>query len=657
MTPTIFDLETDGLLDEVTTIHSVVIKENDHVWSAASNAPGAPGTALDEYRRSSEFASPGPFDRSGPRYTLCGVHDAVERLHRADCLVGHNIIGYDLPVLRKLRPKPRLGPHGLPKLQRQVGLGRQLVLDTILLGRLTTPAEKLLAEDSKLVASRKMPGYLAGAYSLEAYGYRLGDYKGDYKGGWEAWSPAMQAYCEQDVQVSAKLWAEQEKVLRSWGLDPFDPAPAPGKDAIRLEHEVAEIIHRQERTGFTFDKNAALTLYKDLSARRAALETQLQNAFPPEMIETPFIPKSNNSKLGYRKGELFTKRKLVSFNPSSRQQVAARLQKLGWKPKSFTATGIPEVNDDTLSDLFWPEAKLLAEYYMIEKRIGQLAEGKQAWLKSIKASTGRIHGRVTTNGAVTGRMTHQRPNMAQVPSGSAPYGKECRALFTAGPGLKLVGVDADALELRCLAHYMAKHDGGAYIKTILEGRKEDGTDMHSVNARALGCSRDTAKTWFYAFIYGAGDHKLGVTLGATKNPKRSGGEARARFLRELPAMGKLVKMVKQFAEANGYMPGLDGRRVFVRSGHAALNSLLQSAGAILMKRALVIADRDLTEAGLSYAFVGNIHDEWQIEAHPDHAEQVGRIAAEAIAKAGEFYGFRCPLKGNFDIGFTWANTH
>lgn len=299
---------------------------------------------------------------------------------------------------------------------------------------------------------------------------------------------------------------------------------------------------------------------------------------------------------------------------------------------------------------------------MVQKRLGQVAEGKEAWLKNVR--NGRLHGSVNTNGAVTGRMTHSRPNMAQVPSSRAPYGPECRELFIAGKGKKLVGCDADALELRDLAGYMAAFDGGEYIRTVLEGKKEDGTDMHTQNANALGCDRDTAKTWFYAFIYGAGDFKLGATLGAKGSKQavtNAGKVSRAKFLAALPALKNLTERVKKKAQAQGWIKGLDGRLLTIRSQHAALNTLLQSAGAIQMKRALVILDNELQTLGMvpgrHYEFVANIHDEWQLEVDEDKAELVGRTAANAIRMSGEYYNFRCPLAGNYDIGENWAATH
>lgn len=571
-------------------------------------------------------------------------------LETADVIAGHNIIGFDLPAIWKIHPE--WGPRF-----RAGGPG--IVRDTIVMARLVWPSERIRDMDfTRVGRGVQFPKQLIGRFSLEAFGYRLGEYKGDYKGGWDSWSAEMQDYCVQDVEVTHRLWDRLLKELAEWEIDPLDGNPPAGKDCVQLEHDVARIIHRQEQHGFAFDRKAALSLMGKIAARRTELTDELQRVFPPKVIETPFIPKSNNSKLGYRKGELFIKRRTEAFNPSSRRQVAARLQELGWKPDEFNTDGTPKVDDDILASLPYEPAKVLAEYFMVTKRLGAIGEGKEAWLRADRG--GRIHGRVETNGAVTGRMTHQRPNMAQVPGNAAPYGHECRALFTASPGRVLVGCDADALELRCLAHFMAAYDGGAYIQTVLAGKKEEGTDMHTLNAKALGCSRDVAKTWFYAFIYGAGDWKLGYTLTGKKGPRRRiaaiGAKARDDFLAALPAMARLVRAVKK-ASARGWLRGLDGRRVSVRSDHAALNTLLQSAGALLMKRGMVLLDEEMRRNRWVVEFSGCIHDEWQIDADPSCAEVLGSTAAQSITKAGEYYSFKCPLAGNYVIGRDWSQTH
>ena len=283
---------------------------------------------------------------------------------------------------------------------------------------------------------------------------------------------------------------------------------------------------------------------------------------------------------------------------------------------------------------------------MLQKRIAQI----ESWIDAV-ADDGRVHGRVITNGAVTGRMTHQSPNMAQVPNAGSPYGPECRQCFTVEEGNVLVGADASGLELRMLAHYMGDE---SYVKTVTEGSSKDGTDVHTVNQRAAGLStRDDAKTFIYAFLYGAGDAKIGSIIGGNA---RDGERLKSRFLKSTPALQRLRDKVAVYA-SKGYVPGLDGRKIWVRSEHAALNSLLQGAGAIVMKQALVILEGNLRKYNIPFKFVANVHDEWQIETSPEYATRVGVAAVAAIRQAGVVYNLRCPLDGEYKIGRNWKETH
>lgn len=580
----VFDIETDGLLEQVTKVHCIVAYDLDT-------------------------------ETMYPEATLA-------MLEEADELIGHNIITYDIPALQKIYPgfKPK---------------GK--ITDTLVLSRLLFPDIR----DRDFANIKRDPEYpknLIGSHGLRAWGYRLKELKEEYDGGWGIWTPEMQSYCEQDVRLNVKLY---EKLMSK------DPSP----DSVELEHSVAQIIWRQEQYGLAFDTAAARVLCGALVARRSDIECYLRDRFPPWVEREKFIPKKNNKVRGYVKGVPFFKEKTVEFNPNSRDHIAHQLtERYGWKPEEFTPEGKPKIDETVLASLTYPEAPYLAEHFMLVKRLGQLGEGKQAWISSER--DGRIHGRINTNGAVTGRMTHMSPNMAQVPSVRAPYGKECRSLFVSGPGKLLVGCDADALELRCLAGYMALYDGGAYIDTVLRGDKSAGTDMHSINARTLGCDRDTAKTWFYAFIYGAGNHKLGTILG---KGVQAGSKSRKRFLQSLPALERLVTAVQARVSGRGFLLGLDGRKLSVRSEHAALNTLLQSAGAILMKRALVIGAPSVYEVGGE--FVANVHDEVQCEVPEEHADYVGTKLVEAIRSAGEHYGFRCPLDAQYSVGRNWADTH
>lgn len=590
----VFDIETDGLeLEEITRIHTMTIYDY----------------TTDKYTR---------YDRED-------VVKGIRRLNEADEVIGHNIINFDNPVIKKLFPwyEPKR------------------VIDTLVWSRLVFP--DIADTDMSLVKRRILPSRLVGSHSLQAWGYRLGELKGDFHEttDWREWSQEMSDYCEQDVRVTKLLHDTLVKVGVS-------------QEALELEHRVAHIIKRQMDYGFMFNEEEGQRLYLRLLEDRERLKETLVGIFGSwyEPNGPPRVPKRDNLKRGIRKGCPYQNIKLVEFNPNSRVHIAKGLMgKYGWKPTVLTPGGQPQINEEILSKLPYPEAELLNEYLMIQKRISQLAEGHSAWLKMVRPD-GRIYGSVITNGAVTGRMTHNSPNLAQVPAVDVPYGKECRSLFTVPDDKVLVGADASGLELRCLAHYMARFDNGAYARELLEG------DIHTANQKAAGLpTRDNAKTFIYAFLYGAGDEKIGSIINGTK---ADGRRLKQKFLKATPAIAELKAQVEHVAKKRKYLIGLDGRHLKIRSLHSALNTLLQSAGAVIMKKALVILDDNLQQhltPGEDYEFVANIHDEWQIECKPEYAEFVGKSAVEAIKLAGIHFNFRCPLDGEYKIGKTWAETH
>lgn len=606
----VFDIETNGLLETVTKL-----------WCIC--------TIDSETEEAKDYS-----DTMLPWANYAGtLEDGLKALSAAPVLCGHNIIGYDIPALKKLYPD---FTHGK-------------LVDTLVWARLTWSDIK--QSDFARFAKGTLPGKLIGSHSLEAYGYRLGELKGDYgksENAWDQFTPEMLAYCSQDVRITLLLL---RKLV----------SKATSQEAVDLEHRVAEIIQRQILHGVLFDVEAAQQLYVHLIGKREELKAKLQGVFHPWWVpKKVFTPKRDNKKMGYRQGCSLTPIVLTEFNPSSRQHIAYHLKrKYGWEPTAFTDKGEPMVDEGVLSKLPYPEASTLSEYLMIEKRIGQLAEGDQAWLKNVNPQTGRIHGGVITNGAVTGRMTHNRPNLAQVPAVGAPYGEECRSLFIVPKGRSQVGADASGLELRNLAHYMGRYDGGAYAKVILEG------DIHSVNQAAAGLpTRAGAKRFIYAYLYGAGDATIGEIIGGTATEGR---KIKAKFLKKTPALKSLKEAIDAAVKSKGHLVGLDGRILPIRSSHSALNTLLQSAGAVVMKKALVILDDKLQAMGLKntshskthydYEFILNIHDEWQIECWPHLAETIGKAAVESIREAGEWYKFRCPLDGEYKIGINWKETH
>lgn len=623
----VFDIEANGLLLDVTQVHCLVVTDFKS------------GEAL-------RF-----------RDVKCGhvpaagtIADGLDLLDSADEIGGHGVLGYDCPALKKLKGWE-------PKAQ---------VRDSLVYSRLLFPdmKDRDFRQGSKK-RGKWIPRQMYGRHSLEAWGYRLGEHKGDFKGPWDVWGPEMEDYCVQDTITNLTLF---KFLLKRAAEDELSP------EAVEIEHAVARIISRQVQRGFKFDTQKAVKLYAELVGKRDKLVKELCRGYfrPFYTNEGEFTPKRDNAKAGYVAGVPLSKVKLTDFNPGSRMHIADRLTSLyGWKPKERTDDGRPKVDETVLNALPYPPVPLLVEYLTVEKRVGQLAEGKEALIKAER--DGVIHGSVNTNAAVTGRMTHAKPNVSQVPAVYSLYGKEFRSLFIARPGYVLVGCDAEGLELRDLAHYMARWDSGAYAETVVSGKKENKTDVHSVTQKALEFnSRDNAKTWMYAFLYGAGDYKLGTIVLIDMGPEAAkkyrtataisglGKRTRALIAKNLPALSKLVKAVKAKAREKGYLIGLDGRRLHVRSEHAALNTLLQSAGAVGMKKALIIADQELQKRyryGDDYEFVANIHDEWQVEARPKIAKEVGKVLAESIRLAGEHFKFRCPLSGDFRIGPDWSSTH
>lgn len=547
--------------------------------------------------------------KDGKMYTLeMPTKEMVEELFSDVTIhIGHNLINYDIPVVERLLKMSVKGQ----------------VVDTLVMSRLYNPQ-------------------LEGGHSLAAWGERLRFPKGDYHD-WTALTPEMVEYCQQDVRVTERLYQKLSDELA-----PF------GDDSITLEHQVQSAITRQIADGWLLDQRKAFDLVAQLKEKQNELEETVLHTFKPlPTFVKEIVPKYKKngelSSVGLKflgedwhiVGGPFSRIDWPEFNLGSRQQIGRYLRRFGWKPEKFTETGQPIVDEKVLeavTDI--PEAQLIAEYLTIQKRIAQV----QSWIDAVE-DDGRVHGQVNACGAVTGRMTHSVPNMAQVPAIGAVYGTECRSCWIVPEGRKLVGVDASGLELRMLAHYMGDPE---YTKEILEG------DIHTANQIAAGLpSRPQAKTFIYAFLYGAGDAKIGSVVGGTA---RDGQKLKQKFLENTPALAELRDKVSTAAQ-RGYLRGLDGRRLWIRSEHAALNTLLQSAGAIIMKKALAIFTEFAPQWGLDYKLVGSIHDEYQLEAAAAHADKVGYLMVESIKAAGIAFDMRCPLDGEYKIGENWAETH
>lgn len=583
MTPLIFDIESDGLLDSITKIHCIAVKP-------------VGGELL-------SFTDHPYHHKAG------GIIDALSLLEKSDMIVGHNIQGFDIPAIQKIFPQWKA-----PRYR-----------DTLIMSRLQRVHEMM-------------------KHGLGAWGTKLKFPKGDFgaETDWKEWSRAMHLYCEQDVRLNELVWLELAK----------DNFPA---EAIQLEHEFAKVLDWQMQMGVPFDEAKAQELFNEVNTEYVSLESELkaEHSFTNEEV---FIPKRDNRSKGYVAGVPFIKKKTVPFNPGSRQQVVRYFkEKYNWRPSDFTDKNNPKVSGEVFRDMTYPEASKFADYYDTKKLIGQLANGKVAWLKVVK--DGRIHGYINHNGAVTSRCTHSGPNLAQVPAVGGFKGEECRSLFMAPTGHSLVGCDASGLELRNLAHYMAPYDSGKYASIILEG------DIHTANQDAAGLpTRALAKRFIYAHNYGAGDKKLGAIIkpdSTEGEQKLVGRQARQTFMTRIPALSILLQQVKRAANSRGYLMGLDGRRLYVHSDHVALNVLLQGAGAVVMKKWWVEVWKKAKAEKLRAYPVLHIHDEGQsiCEDKDDQVQWLADTKEITLTEVGEHYGYRCRLDGESKIGRSWYDTH
>jgi DNA polymerase I len=543
------------------------------------------------------------------RYTPDNLHQFKIDASNYKEFIGHNIIGFDAPVIKKVL--------GVDLFQ----LGK--VTDTLILSRLFNPVRE-------------------GGHSLRAFGIKFGFNKLDFKD-FTKFSQEMLTYCVKDVQLTIKVY----NLLQKQGVN-FS------QQSIDLEHDVARIIEKQVSTGFLFDMEKAHLLLARLQEKVDVAQQKVRERFKPlptfkRLVRPKYKSDGSMSVVGLGclgegwvnvSGD-FSLIEMKEFNLGSRQQIGRWLQNFGWKPNKFTEHGQPIVDEKVLAEIKdIPEAELINEFLLLQKRIAMI----ESWIEAVE-DNGRVHGRVITIGAITSRMSHQSPNMAQVPAVYSPYGKECRELWTVPSGYKLVGVDASGLELRILSHYMNNKE---YINEVING------DIHSTNQALAGLeTRDTAKTFIYAFIYGAGNRKLGTICGRSESYGR---QIKERFLRGLPSLAKLRTRVDA-ATRKGFLKGLDQRCHIIRQKHSALNTLIQGAGAIVMKKALILLDKSIEDNNIDALPVANVHDEFQYQVKDNQAEQFGKLAVQSIVDAGNQLGLRCPLNGEYKIGNNWKETH
>lgn len=611
----IFDIESNNYLEHMDRIHCIVAQDYDtgRVYQFRPNE----------------------------------MKEALEFLASAKMIIGHNIISFDIPAIKKIYPDWEY--HGK-------------VFDTLIAARFAYPDIKeqdfakyrsiMNVPNGMRTDLQKLKMKTIGQHSLEAYGIRMGEHKGTFgkEVGFEEYSEDMMKYCVQDVNVNTKLY---DKLIHK-GLD---------LDVLDIEFEAHTICDAQKTFGFKFDREGALELHKTLEKRYEELQDDVKSKLGGIFI-IPLevkVPKRNVSykevlRGSYKAGCQYTKILIKEFNPTSRHDVTTRLmERFNWVPTAYGSDKKPTLDESVLKKMDLPIAKTLSEMLMIQKRLGQLATGQQAWLKMYNEETGAIHGSINTLGTGTHRCTHSRPNLGQIPSVRAPYGKECRELFVVEKGWKLFGTDAAGLELRMLAHYMHRWDNGAYADVILNG------DIHTTNQEAAGLSsRPNAKTFIYAKIYGSGINNLATVCGYTVKEMKVIVKS---FDNNLPALKSLTDAVKEIAEQRGWVKGLDGRRIPVRSAHSALNFLLQSAGAIVCKYWMVELHRLLKSHGyvhgVHFKQSAFVHDELQISFDPKvlNGEYLGDISKRAIKIVGDRLNINIPLDSDWDVGDSYADTH
>jgi DNA polymerase I-like protein with 3'-5' exonuclease and polymerase domains len=619
----VFDVEADGFLDAATKIHCIVLRDVETGKVACYHED----------------------DDVGPKHGT--ILEGIERLAASDGVIGHNILGYDIPLVRKLYPDAPPLPFAR---------------DTLVDCRNVWPDIKV--GDYKRVRRGDMPGQLLGSHKLEAWGYRMKIRKGEYlpedPDRFQTFDQDMLDYCVQDTKVAQALLPRIDG--QTWD-----------ERALRVEPAFARILQLQEHAGFKFDEELSDDILRELQGEYADINEEAHEAYPPWKVPYPSYVKTGKPWRGKT-------HKDVPFNPGSRQQVArALVEHEGWVPEFKTDSGQDKLTNDMLRDMSYPKARLFAARFDLVKRMSQLDHGEQSWRNHVR-DDGRIAAQIIHNGTVTARCTHRV--VTSVPKKNAPYGSRMRELFTVPEGRVLVGWDASGLEARALAHYLYPYDKGRYADLVLNGdihqATVDAIGQH-LNGELLGTVRDAAKKAFYSWLYGAGNWKIGYDQGydpgkgrddTRSQAFRKGAQIRKALLKGIPGLDALVTDVKAAGKKNGWVRGLDGRRVAVRSEHSMLNTALQSFGGILMKWATVFFhDHLITDCYLvpfdwwmdpldaDFVQVGHWHDEVQTECKPEHAEVVAAAGPWALHKAGEFFKVRLPIDGEAKIGTRWSETH
>jgi len=588
------------------------------------------------------------------------VVDGIHLLRDADYCIGHNIIWYDLPVLNKLE-KAELDP------ERQI--------DT-------------------LVISRLLNSWDYAQHGLEAWGERLG-YPKTYFKDWSKLSEEMIQYCINDVNVNFKLWEQFKDYV-------FSPI---WKDALRIEHDTAIFYRTMHENGFPFDREKASRLRSEIDVELQKLNVDIQREFPPKakFLKEIFPKVTKDGKLslvnfkwleassgtpesqGYQPNAPFSRFEWEEFNPASPHQVIDRMHEFGWNPtektkghiiaerngdldklEHFRKYGwkISEENLKTLSPEAPPAARTLVRWLLLNSRISTLT----TWLEAYREDTGRIHGEVRHIGTWTHRASHKNPNTGNITrvnsdkdgntlwGESGDFGADFRSLWTSIPGWKLVGCDAEGIQLRVLAHYM---DDEVFTKALVSGSSKDGTDVHTLNMKKLGSvckTRDIAKTFIYSWVLGAAAAKSAAILSCKVGEAV---QARKQFLDGYPGLKRVKQEIIPEDAERGYFVGFDGRLVFCDSEHLMLAGYLQNGENLIMKYANRLWWNELRKLGIPFQQVNMVHDEFQtlVLDEEGYPEEAGKVMAQSIVQAGIDLGVKCPQAGKAKIGMNWYDTH
>ena len=612
----VFDIETNGLLDELHTVHCIAV---------ASPSEDSSEEVL--------------LYHDDPEITPCagsvkeGVDHLVAHVEKGGKLAGHNIIGYDAPALEKL--------YGVR--WRATDL-----YDTAVWSRLIYSDRR--ERDFRLKDQDRIDGRFIGQHSLASWGSRLGFPKGDPGGDWETFTQTMADYCRQDVAVNCKLYRVLSKRL-------------PEGDCHVWEARFADFCERLGRTGVQLDRKAAMDLLRTLEDRKTALEAEIAAEFPPMYVNHKPYPNGKPRMIMCKYRNEKCKDKMIPFNPGSRQQLARRLESMyGWVPRELTAKGNPALHEAALMDIarIYPVAAKVAEYHLVSSRIAVLSDGPTAYFKLCDEDD-VLHGRIIHIGTVTGRCGHRNPNTANICSVRKPYGREMRSIFVPFKGYRFAGFDADGLELRMLANRLAPYDDGAYARAVHSGKKENGTDVHTMHADAISeiypVSRDEGKSVTYAWLYGGGNTLLGRLV---KGGNKKGAAVRRALVRKIAGMDMLQEELAA-AFKRGHVTSLLGMRVGIRHEHAVLNSQLQSDGAAVQKVVPLLLEGLLAERGVvtgeDWIPSLTVHDEIQGSLRPGLEDIFSECVARAYEETRTLLNIQVPLVGSAEFGSSWADTH